>query len=111
MSSARVTSDDTSLAITTSRTTTGVLNYGGVCHAMVYVPNESSITTLTFYPIFVISGSDVIPSNAAKDSTDTAISLTVAANTATQMPLSLSAAKRIAIVGNAAGTIYVQAKS
>lgn len=111
MSTARVTSDDTALAITTDRTTTAVLPYSGVCHAMVYVPNGSSITTLTFYPIFVVSGSDVIPSNAAKDETNTAISLTVSANTATQMPLSLSAAKRLAIVGNASGTIYVQAKS
>lgn len=109
--SAREVSDDTALAITTSRTTTGVLPYQGVCHAMVYVPNGSTITTLTFYPIFVVSGSDVIPSTAAKDSSNATISLTVAANTATQMPLSLSAAKRIAIVGDAAGTIYVQAKS
>ena len=102
-----------SIAITASLGTTGVLHLGGMAGGVFLVPAASGLTSLAFHPIFVIAGTDTTGTTAHKDgeTTPNATTMTVAANGSFTLPTALFAAKRIAIVGNTTGTIYVQCKS
>lgn len=101
---------DEPIVCTVTASTTGRCPYSGVAHAAVYVPVGSSITTLTFFPEHTIAGTVTRSTVAMADSTNTTISLTVAAGRTTQMPLELSALENFAIKADAAGTVYVTGK-
>lgn len=105
--------NDESVAITASLGTTGVIQFGGMAGAVILVPSGSSLTSLAFHPVFVVGGTDTTGTTAHKDgeSTPNSTTMTVAANGTFTLPVSLHAAKRIAILGNTTGTIYVQMKS
>ena len=110
----RVIMKDEPIVCTTSASTSGVCSFQGVAAASVYVPNGSSITTLTFYPTHTLTPNSATVTRstvAMKDETNTTISLTVAANQDTEMPKALFSCANFAIVADAAGTVYVTAKS
>jgi len=105
---------DEPIVVTATAATTGRCAFEGVAAASVYVPVGSSITTLTFFPEHKLTaGSATLTRStvAAADDTNATISLTVAAGRDTIMPTSLFACGNFAIKGDAAGTIYVTAKS
>ena len=105
--------NDESVAITASLATTGLINMGGLAGGVFLVPSGSSLTSLAFHPVFVVGGTDTTGTTAHKDgeTTPNSTTMTVAANGSFTLPTSLFAAKRVAIVGNTTGTIYVQMKS
>lgn len=98
------------VTITASAATTGQLAYKGIAHGVIYVPTGSSLTSLAFHNVAIVSGSPVVATNAHKDEDGNAISLTVAAATSYPMPTALSGGDEWAIVGNTTGTIYVHCK-
>ena len=105
---------DEPIVCTTNSATSGICSFTGVAAATVYVPNGSSITTLTFFPTHTLTaGSATVTRStvAMKDETNTTISLTVAANQDTEMPKSLFGCDNFVIKADAAGTVYVTAKS
>ncbi len=117
MSTARVTNyqggNDASFAITASLNTTAVLDFGGLAGGIFAVPAASSLTSLAFHPVFVVSGTDTTFTNAHKDdgATPSSVTMTVAADGTYTLPTCLHGARHVAILGNTTGTIYVQAKS
>lgn len=106
----RGTTEWVSVAVTASTGNTGQLPYGGVAHATIYVPTGSSLTSLAFHNVAIVSGSPVVSTNAHKDENGNTISLTVAAATSYPMPTACSGGDKWAIVGNTTGTIYVHGK-
>jgi hypothetical protein len=98
------------ITITASAATTGQLAYQGLAHAVIYVPTGSSLTSLAFHNVAIVGGAEVVSTNAHKDESGTAISLTVAAATSYPMPTALSGGDKWAIVGNTTGTVYVHGK-
>lgn len=89
------------VALTTAENTSPIICYGGVRAGAVYVPNGSSVTTLTFW-----GSHDGVTFEAAYTNAGTpaAITLTVAADRATRLP-ELQGFKYIKAVSNAAGTV------
>lgn len=106
----RASTDWEAITITASAGTTGQLPYGGVAHATIYVPTGSSLTSLAFHNVAIVSGSPVVSTNAHVDEDGSAISLTVAAATSYPMPTACSGGDKWAIKGNTTGTIYVHCK-
>ena len=106
----RASSEWDAVTITASAGTTGQLAYRGLAHGVIYVPAGSSLTSLAFHTVAIVSGSPVVSTNAHRDESGNAISLTVAAATSYPMPTALSGGDNWAIVGNTTGTVYVHAK-
>lgn len=94
------------VAITTSAATTGEISIGDFVQGEIFIPTGSSITTLTYYVAPNSSGTYI----AAQDGSG-AITQTVAAAKAYQMPSALFGAAMIRIVGNAAGTVTINIKN
>jgi len=80
--------------------TTPVINYRGYRKGFVYVPNGSSLTTLTWHS----SDSEDGDFEACHDGSNP-ITSTVAADRAVPLPTTLEGAAYLKAVGNAAGTV------
>lgn len=110
----RLLMQDEPIVVTATASTTGRCPFEGVASAVVYVPAGSSITELTFFHDHKLTpGSAALTRStvATADDANATITLTVAAGRDTIMPTSLFPCANLAIKGNAAGTIYVTAKS
>ena len=78
-------------------TVVDVRNYAG---GSIHIPNASSVTTITFYGLQSASGTFV----ACYDNTNTAVTLTVAADRVVQLPDAVFAYSFIKLAGNTDGT-------
>lgn len=98
------------ILLTNSLSTTPEISISRFAAGTIYIPAESSITTLTFYAAFTTQspGGVYMP---AYDNTGTAITMTVAAGGAYQMPAGIFGAGQIKIVANEAGGIEMSLKS
>ena len=88
------------VSLTDAIGTTPQLNFRGFRKGYVYVPNGSSLTSLTWYA----SATDSGDFEACHDGSS-AITSTVAADRAVPLPSGLEGAAYIKAVGNAAGTV------
>ena len=88
------------ISLTDGIGTTPVINYRGYRKGFVYVPNGSSLTTLTWHS----SDSEDGDFEACHDGSN-AITSTVAADRAVPLPTTLEGAAYLKAVGNAAGTV------
>jgi len=73
---------------------------------MVFIPNGSSITTLTWHTSTTLNGTYLAAHNASG-----AITQTVAADRAYPIPVDLAGARFLKITGNAAGVVSVTLKT
>ena len=94
------------LVLTASAGTTPEIDYRDVQGGFLYVPDGSSVTTLTWHAAPAL-GKTYEP---AYDESG-ALTTTVAANRAIRIPLALAHAGAIKAVSNAAGTIQISLKS
>jgi len=99
----RVWKDAETVSLTTSETTTPVIDKRGFAGGSVQVPAGSSITTLTFYGDH--DGSDTF--GALYDNLGAAVTLTVAASRVTQLPDALFGVPYIKIVADAEGDVTI----
>ena len=76
-------------------------------YGMVYVPDGSSLTTLTWYASLEKTG----PFIAADDAAGNAVTQTVAAGQAHPIPSALVGARFLRITGNVAGVVGVTLKT
>lgn len=95
-----------SIAVGTGVSTSDEIEYGGFTDGMVYIPNGSSLTTLTWHSSATKGGSYLAAENAASS----AITQTVAQNQAHPIPTELRGARFLKITGNAAGAVAITMK-
>jgi len=88
------------VSLTDAVGSTAVINYRGYRKGFVYVPNGSSLTTLTWHS----SDSEDGDYEACHDGSNP-ITSTVAADRAVPLPTTLEGAAYLKAVGNAAGTV------
>ena len=88
------------VSLTDAIGTTAVITYRGYRKGFVYVPNGSSLTTLTWHS----SDSEDGDYEACHDGSNP-ITSTVAADRAVPLPTTLEGAAYLKAVGNAAGTV------
>lgn len=93
------------LSVNTAETTTSAIDFRGWAGGMFEV--NGSITSITWYARIDHESASIEP---AYDSTNTAITQTVADNQVYQLPTALFGADYIYPVTNAAGTLYVSLK-
>jgi hypothetical protein len=103
------------VAITAAVGTTDEIPYGAYAGGMVYIPNGSSITSLTWHASHELGGT-YEPAYHSVDEHVTPITYvatvqTVAADHAVPIPAELVGAAAIKAVGDAAGTVQVSLKS
>lgn len=93
------------VAVNTAEGTTAAFDFQEWSGGTVHIPSGSSITSLTFYS----SNTDgtFLP---LYDSTGTAVTLTVAATRAYEMPSAIFSCGRLKMVGDAADTVGVTVK-
>ena len=96
----------TSVAITDDIATTAEINFRGFRKGVVYVPNGSSVTGLTWYGS-ATEGGDF----EAMHDGSSAITSTVAADRAVPLPSGLEGVAYLKRVGNAAGTVKMSLQS
>lgn len=99
----------TEVAVTTSAATTGKFDYRNFAGGQVYVPANSSLTTLTWR-----GSHDGVTYLPVQDGAGTAVASTVTPSTTgccCLIPASCFACAFLKAVGNAAGTIYLSLKS
>ena len=96
-----------SVDITASAGTSATIAFRSFAGGMIYVPNGSSITTLTAHAAPNPDGTF----EPAYDESGTAIAITVAADQAHPIPTALFAAGSIRLVGNTTGTVIVGLKT
>ena len=96
------------VALNTAEGTTPVIEWGGANNGTIYVPVGSSITSLTYYAGYDTSVAFLpLYSNAG---TPVAVTQTVAAARAYDLPDSVKGARYLKIVVNAAGTVVIACK-
>lgn len=96
-----------SVILTTSSATTPEIDIGRFASGTVFIPNGSSITTLTYYSSYIAGGAVA----AAYDSAGTAITQTVQADRCYPIPAGVFGSGIIRITGNAVGVIKLSLKS
>ncbi len=94
------------LALTTSDTTTPELLYGHAAGGTIFIPAASSITTLTYYAA-KDPGGTYLP---LQTSAGVAVTQTVAAGRAYDMPAACYGCRGLKIKANAAGTVQISLK-
>lgn len=82
------------------------IGFGSFAGGMIFVPVGSSITSLTWYAAESPGGTYL----AANDEDGNAITQTVAAEAAYQLPLALYGCRALKAFGDAAGTILISLK-
>ena len=75
------------------------INYGDFANGMVYVPDSSALTTLTWHACATIDGAYL----AAEDAASAAVTQTATQNQAHPIPVALTGARFLKITGNGAG--------
>ena len=95
-----------SIAVTASSTTSATIDSSTSSGGLVVIPTGSGLTSFTWY-----ASADGVTFVAAYDETGVAITQTVAAARAYEIPASLFGARYLRIVGNTAGTVAVSLKS
>ena len=93
---------DCAAACTTDAGTTAWIDKRGFSHGSVYVPSASGITTITFYS----ANTNGATPRAAYDQDGVAITLTVAADKAYELPSAVAGFPHLIPVTNDDGTIY-----
>lgn len=94
------------ISANTATTTSESFRYGTYAGGMLFIPSGSSITTITWYAAETDTGTWL----AVKDEDGTAVTQTVAASEAHQLPTALYGARYLMPVVNAAGTILFTLK-
>jgi len=97
--------DVPTVAVGTAVANSGEIGYGEFSAGEVFIPDGSSITTLTWHVAQTAGGTYLAAYNASG-----AIAQTVAANRAYPIPTDLAGARFLKATGNAAGTIGVSLK-
>lgn len=95
-----------SLSLNTAVSTTPEIDYEHFSGGTIYIPDGSSITTLTWHVAPEKGGTYL----AAQDSSGDAVTQTVAADEAHPIPEALFGARAIKAVVNAAGDVEVSLK-
>ena len=95
-----------SIAVTASSTTSATIDSSTSSGGLVVIPTGSGLTSFTWY-----ASADGVTFVAAYDETGVAITQTVAAARAYEIPASLFGARYLRIVGNTTGTVAVSLKS
>jgi hypothetical protein len=93
-------------ALTTSAATTPETDFLGVAGGTVYIPTGSTITTLTYHAAPQPGGTFL----ALQDSSGAAVTQTVAAEKAYDMPAAVFGVGALKIVANAAGSVFLSLK-
>lgn len=106
MSNTRYSLTNDSVAVGTTVGASAAIDYGDFNDGMVYIPNGSSITTLTWHTALSRDGTYL----AAEDAASAAVTQTVAADQAHPIPAALRGARFIKMTANAAGTVGVTLK-
>lgn len=99
--------DNYTVSLTDAAGTTEIIQYDAYSGGMVCVPNGSSVTSLTWHAADTAGGTF----EPAYDEHGNALTQTVAANYAIQIPSALFGAGGIKAVANAAGDVEVSLKS
>jgi hypothetical protein len=95
-----------SLALTASLNTTPLVDFSAAAGGTIFVPAASPITTLTYYAA-PDNGGTFLPLN---DAAGVAVTQTVAAGKAYDMPAACFGAAALKIVVNSAGAVLVSLK-
>lgn len=103
---ARDNRNDEGVDLTNSESTTEAIDFRQYSGGMVYIPNGSSITTLTFWAAPKPDGTY----EPLKDSSNNAVTRTVAADGAYALPDECFGAGAIKMVANASGTVSLSLK-
>lgn len=96
-----------SVTVETSVGSSGDIGYGEYIHGTLYVPAASSLTTLTFFGYDATNDAWV----QIYDSSNAAVSRTVAASRAYAIPAECNGCSLLRIVGNATGAVVVSLKA
>lgn len=106
MTNARYSVSIDSVTVDTSVAASGSIDYSDSVQGMVYIPNGSPLTTLTWHASARVNGEYL----AADDATGAAVVQTVAAGQAHPIPSALSGARFLKITGNALGVVGITMK-
>ena len=98
--------DSASISLTTSEATTPEIVFANAAGAAVFIPTGSSITTLTYYAAPAYGGT-YLPLH---DSTGAAVTQTVAAAKAYDVPAACFGCGALRIKANAAGSVELSLK-
>tara|TARA_B100000809_G_scaffold100422_1_gene98940 strand:+ start:1322 stop:1642 length:321 start_codon:yes stop_codon:yes gene_type:complete len=101
------TTGELSVSITASASTSATIAFRSFAGGTVYVPNGSSLTTLTPH----VAPNPDATFEPAHDESGSAISITVSADQAHPLPTALFACGALKLVGNTTGTVVVGLKS
>lgn len=105
MTTAKYSASIGTVAVATSVANSNAISFGDFEFGMVFVPNGSSLTTLTWHTSTDVNGTYLAAHNASG-----AITQTVAADRAYPIPADLVGARFLKITGNAAGVVGVTLK-
>lgn len=94
------------VSITNSASTTGEIDFSGAAGGIVFVPSGSELTSLTYHAAPALGGTYLPLSDAAGE----AVTQTVEAGKAYDLPAACYGAAALKIVGNTAGNVDVSLK-
>ena len=102
----RFTTTIPSVTVATAVANSEEIMSGSYAGGMIFVPSGSTITTITWYAAEKAGGTYL----AAYDADGVALTQTVAASKAYEIPAALFGCRAIKAVGNAAGTLAISLK-
>tara|TARA_R100001594_G_scaffold137007_1_gene179730 strand:- start:510 stop:833 length:324 start_codon:yes stop_codon:yes gene_type:complete len=102
----RFSTDQEDVTVATAIADSDEIDYGEFARGQIHVPSGSSITTLTFHTSHKPGGDY----EAAYDSSNAAVTMTVAADRSYPIPVDLIGARVFKMTGDAAGTVHLSLK-